>query len=40
VAGLPAGASCTSGEPCASSICANGKCTSSSNLGLALICGN
>jgi hypothetical protein len=40
VAGLPSGAACTSGEPCASRICANGKCSSSGDIGLSLLCGN
>lgn len=36
---LPDGSPCTGGDVCQSAICANGKCGSSGNLGLALLCG-
>ncbi len=37
---LANGSACTTSEQCQSSICNNGKCSGSSNLGLALLCGN
>jgi hypothetical protein len=36
---LPSGAACSGGQQCQSSLCSNGKCSASSNLGLALLCG-
>jgi hypothetical protein len=38
---LPTGAACGSGNsaPCQSGLCVNSKCSSSSNTGLALVCG-
>jgi hypothetical protein len=37
---LPSGAACTTSQECQSGICNNGKCSGTSNLGLALLCGS
>jgi hypothetical protein len=39
IAGLPDGTACTTSESCQSGSCVNGKCSGSSNFGLALFCG-